>query len=806
MKKMKRKISTLTNELLNLKRNKKVTHVEITGKFRLGKWLVDPTLGRITHGGQHVDVQPQIMAMLVFFASRHKQIISMDTLLSNLWKDRIVTSASIYTSLKQLRAVLGDDAQNPEYIETIPKKGYRLIADLDLETDHGRRVAPPGQSGANKPGNGKSWPGARLAWFVVVLVIVLAVVNFPVNKEPELPSLPGDTRLERSIVVLPFSELEEERGYSWYSDGITDDIAGKLAETDGLKVIGRQSSFMFRGTRADPATIGSALGVSYLLEGSVQRNGERIQLDVSLTRAKDGHELWSQNYDRLLENTMTIKDEISDGIAGVLLAKEASVSLPGEARTPVSVHPGYSAYELYQQSRHLMEQGTKHSLLLALEKLKKALKLEPDYVEAHIAISRVYRSLMKFTGFYEEDMHRESDALIWPHLERALAINPELAGVQHLLGDMSDEVELALSAYEKALSINPNLYQVYLSLATLTSDQLRSWNDPVAYLDTAIELEPLSIETSTMLVHTLQRIPHRWQQAEGIIADLEQQYPGQPAVLSARAQWLIYVQGRPAEAVPLMQQLLIEDPDNAFARMLLSRSWYMLGETGRALEFAIQNPIFRYVLAPDREDSLEQMIEVKAKIESWPREETYAWRMLYAYAFMMLRKWRLAVDLLAEDAVDPEAWLTSIPEYVQQLARIESPAMTLATAYKNLGDLDNYQRFADFERMALNARSENGKLHNQEYSRALAKLYALDEKPYRALLELEHQVAEGRIDPRDLINPAFDGLRDDAGFKKIEQLQLERVNQQRELLGLSQIQLRDLQRPPGTKSAENISP
>jgi tetratricopeptide (TPR) repeat protein len=268
--------------------------------------------------------------------------------------------------------------------------------------------------------------------------------------------------------------------------------------------------------------------------------------------------------------------------------------------------------------------------LSALEKLKKALQLEPDYVEAHVAMARVYRSLMGFSGFYEEDMHKESDELIMPHLEQALAINPELAEVQLLRGDMSEQVDEAREAYEKALTLNPNLYQAHISLAVLAMDQLRSWNDCVLHLEKAIEIEPLSVEAATLMILFMQRVPHRWPEAEAMLENLERQFPDSSDVMRAKARWLLYVRGQPAESVPILQDLLVKDPDDAQARFLLVRSWYMLGETARALEFKILNPIWRFVLAPDREKSLRRMAEVVAEIETMPREVSYPWRMLYA--------------------------------------------------------------------------------------------------------------------------------------------------------------------------------
>ncbi len=794
-------IRNLLIRLLNLGQANKANRVEITGKFRLGKWLVDPKLGQISHADQEVDLQPQVMDLLVFFVERQGQIIGMDEILSSLWKDRIVTTASIYTSLKQLRAVLGDDAQNPRYIKTIPKRGYQLIAGIEHEVETDRTVSFSDKSGRDQGGVVSWWRRPGNVLLVASLLLALSAVLISINKYSwQIPiSLNGIP--ENSIAVLPFTDMTMDQDHGWFSDGMSEEILNKLAQMPGLKVTGRQSSFNFRNSTADLPTIGRILGVSHLLEGSVRREGDKIRVTAQLIRADDGFHVWSQEFDRELSDTIAIQDEISSSVARVLAMKMPVVNQAEGTLAPVAIYPRFSAYELYLQSLELIEQNTKPSLMDALSKLEKVLQMEPDFAEAHIAISRAYLSMRGFLGFYKEDMYKESDDLIRPHLEQALTINPDLAEVQLLLGDMSDQVEEAQNAYEKALSINPSLYQGHVSLAVLAMDQLRSWNDCVLHLENALEIEPLSVGAATEMILFMQRVPHRWLEAEDMLAKLEQQYPHSPDVLRAKARWLLYVRGQPADAVSILQEILVKNPDDALARSYLLRSWYMLGETERALEFRIGNPYWRFVLAPDREASLREMADIMAEVKLWPRERSQAHRMLYAYIYVMLREWQMAIDLLGEDAKDLERLTRSQPTYVQQLGLTESLGMTLATAYKKVGDQENFKRLARFERMALNARTENGKLHNQDYSRALAKLDALEGRPYQALLELEHQIANGRIDPRDLLHPAFDVLRDDPGFRKIEQLQLQRINQERQALGLLQLQISDLQRVVNTENS-----
>ena len=767
--------------LLNLDQVSNVERMENIGKFRLGQWLVDPQMGRISQADRQVELQPQVMDLLVFFAEHPGQVIGMDELHSNLWKDRIVTTASIYTSLKQLRAVLGDDARDPRYIKTIPKRGYQLIAAIEQENETGPSEAPMDESHRDRAGR---WNRVGITFLGASLVIALLAIFMLGKQEPGPKLRTTSWAPEKSIAVLPFTDMTPEHDHGWFSDGMAEETLNKLAQLPGLKVTGRQSSFSFRNSQSDLPTIGATLGVSHLLEGSVRRDGDQVRVTAQLIRVEDGFHVWSQEYDRNLSDSISIQDDISSSIADAL-ALEMSTGL---APASVVVYPHFSAYELYLQSLDLIDQQTKQSLLAALDKLNKALGMEPDFTEAHVAIARVYRSLTNFTGFYKARSYGESDDLVRPHLERALAINPDLAEVQLLRGDMSDDPGEARQAYERALSLNPNLYQAHMRLAGLVMDELRPWSDCVVHLERALEIEPMSIEAATMMVLFLQRVPHRWAEAENLLVNLERRYPDSRAVQRTKAQWLMFVRGQPSAAVPILQDLLLTDADDGVAYGLLLRAWFMLGEIERGMEFRM-SPFWLFVLAPDRRESLREMAGFVEEINTWPHESTYAHRMLYAYTYMMLREWQTAVDLLAEDMQDLDRLVTSMPAYVQQLALSEGPAMTLAVAYKNLGDQENFEKFAAFERVAVNARSGNGRLHNQEYSRVMARLDAMEGKPHQAILELRHLVANGVIDPRDLIHPAFDGLRDDPEFRELEQLQLQRINQQRRELGLEELSI-----------------
>lgn len=611
------------------------------GNFRLGDWLVCPDLDRITRGDRHVSLQPQVMDLLAYLAHHFDEVVSTDELLSSLWKDRVVTTSSIYSGIKQLREALGDDVQNPCYIKTIPKRGYRLSVRPEFLNEEALASSPVNQD------NGTNTENSRSRW--------------------------------RNTAVL---------------------------------------------------AVGFALMLSIGYVYHIQKHEDPAK-----------------------------PEDASESRAGV-------------------TDP---ARELYLQSLELIGQNDKPSLMSALVKLEKALELNPDYADAHVAAARAYLELTNFSGYYSQDSSAESESLARPHLERALAIQPNLAEAYVLMGDLSERYVDRKKAYEKALQLNPNLYRAHMNLGILVMDQMRPWTDALPHLERAVEIEPYSIDAAVLLVAFLKRVPHRWEEAERIIENLTRRFPESRSVKRSQAEWLLMVRGQPSAAVPLFQNLIVLDPSDSWARSGLSKAWYMLGETERAMESPITSPHWRYVLAPDRAISLRKMKEEPETHSDFD----YVHRLTSAYVFTMLRDWQSAVDILAINGGDPEQF--SRPPFIRFFALNESPAMSLAVAYKHMDDRENYEKYARLAREAANIRTENGKLRNEPYSRAMARLNAMDGKPYEAMLELEHLILNGKIDPRDLLHPAFDDMRDDPAFGRLETLQLQRINSERAKLSLAPI-------------------
>jgi transcriptional activator of cad operon len=272
-------------------------------KLCIGGWRVDPSLDEISTDGKTVKLEPRAMRLLVCLAEHAPQVVSVEQLLQEAWKDVIVTPDSVYHVVAALRRMLGDDGRDCSYIATVPRRGYRLMVPVAPWVDAPRQnptvpaLEAPIVTHAVDP-TGSSSHRARI---VLSSVVVLALGYVVVDKfwlsppsPAEHPAAAASTNVfERSIAVLPFIDMSETRDQEYFADGMAEQILDLLATIPALKVIGRTSSFQFKGKNEDLRAIGATLGVAYVLEGSVRKSGNRVReaaqlLDAAGTPARGG--------------------------------------------------------------------------------------------------------------------------------------------------------------------------------------------------------------------------------------------------------------------------------------------------------------------------------------------------------------------------------------------------------------------------------------------------------------------------------------------------------------------------------------
>jgi transcriptional activator of cad operon len=260
--------------------------------LRIGDWLVNTLSGELSRGEERIRLEARTMRLLLCLAEQPGEVVSIDTLLSQVWSGVVVTPDSVYQAVAGLRRLLGDDAKQPAYIVTVPRLGYRLVAPVEPQAD-----ALPARSPARA--------GSRM-YAAVAAAVLLGVgsLTYYFVSARDAPS-------PMSVAVLPFLDLTDTMNEEPFADGMTEELIHKLSQVPGLRVPAPTASFYFKGKQLPLPQIAKALNVTYVLDGSVRKSGATLRVAARLVRADDGYVVWSENYDRPVDDKLRVQDDIA---------------------------------------------------------------------------------------------------------------------------------------------------------------------------------------------------------------------------------------------------------------------------------------------------------------------------------------------------------------------------------------------------------------------------------------------------------------------------------------------------------------
>jgi TolB-like protein len=575
---------------------------------------------------------------------------------------------------------------------------------------------------------------------------------------------------DKSIAVLPFVNMSADPEQEYFSDGLSEEILNLLAQIRDLRVIGRTSSFAFKGRNEDLRSIGSTLGVAYLLEGSVRKAGDDLRITAQLIRADDGSHLWSQSYDRRLENVFAIQTEIAGSIAEAL---RVSLVGPDQAAPVAQAAASLPAYELFLQARRLIQGRTRSGIEAARKLLDDALALDPDYAPALAAAAQAVLLLNDRVSGYGDIPIDQAAAMAQRLLDRALALDPNLAeahAVQGLLLGHQRDYARAEAALARALALNPSLSDALHWQAGLLGNAGRL-RERLATQRRLAELDPLNVANLTVLPGTLLESGEPIE-AEAVAVRLQRAFPDNPQGFSAHAGVLLNT-GRLAEAHETAAQAQALAPEAAVTHLTNGSVFYALGDFDRVLSLPRARHRGRALIALGRVD--EAVAEARERLAATPGDHDAATDLLFTLSqagrhdeVLALYRARWA-DLDGIDArFGTGAYQVQAPIAAAQhaLGRHEALAETLAHWRERLAFLRE-QGYA-----------------GREFPITEARYLALAGERAAALAALTKAINLGWRDLRLDRDPAFAELHDDADFLAQGARMRELINIERAKLGM----------------------
>jgi TolB-like protein/cytochrome c-type biogenesis protein CcmH/NrfG len=387
---------------------------------------------------------------------------------------------------------------------------------------------------------------------------------------------------QKSIAVLPFVNMSDDAANEYFSDGISEEILNALAKVTDLKVAGRTSSFAFKGRNQDLREIGSALNVSHILEGSVRKAGNRVRITAQLIKVDDGYHLWSENYDRELDDVFAIQDEIS-----IAILQQLKAHLVGEESTTVA-RTDSQAYELYLLASQRIYERNQASLEMASDLLNEAIAIDPGYAPAVAQLGIATLLLSEIS--YGDIPAQEADKKATEYFNKALELDPNQAeamsglGLYHYFSRL--DYDAGIMWLEKALAINPNLVNASVWLSTALGD-LGEIRKSQEILEATFARDPLHPATFNNLAQSY-AVTGNTGKAREMLDDLRRYVPADAGLIASIGKVEVMA-GNWAEADKFLTQAVGREPLNWVDRLWLSATILGTQQYERLAEMGADN-------------------------------------------------------------------------------------------------------------------------------------------------------------------------------------------------------------------------
>ena len=435
------------------------TQPRVSGGLRFDGFELDMRAGELRRHGLRLRLRGQPLRVLEVLLERANDVVTRDELQSRIWPaDTFVDfDHSLHNAIARIREVLGDSAEKPRYIETLPRRGYRYIGPLENNIETPGPVEERGEDTRRGPVAGiTAEKNGRLA--AVGGALFLAAVftsGFAVWASRQYVHAKATVPPIHSIAVLPLSNLSGDPSEEYFADGMTDQLITDLAQIGSLSVISRTSVMQYKGAKKGLPEIARELKVDAIVEGSVIRSGERVRVTAQLLRAPTDQHIWAKTYDRDRGDILKLQSEVADAIAQQVRA-EITPAEQAQMRRTHAVDP--AAYDLYVQGRlYFTTQYTKTASLQKAQHLfEESIQRDPNFALAYAGLADTYVYLA-FTGALPRD---EASRSARKELTKALELDDTIGEAYDTLGVLSWRFdwdwEAADRAFNRALQLSPS--------------------------------------------------------------------------------------------------------------------------------------------------------------------------------------------------------------------------------------------------------------------------------------------------------------------------------------------------------------
>ncbi|MEP6820501.1 MAG: winged helix-turn-helix domain-containing protein [bacterium] len=540
--------------------------------YEFGPFRLIPKEGQLLRDNQSVALTPKAFDLLVVLVENSGHLIEKDELMKRLWPDSYVEEANLSVNVSALRRALGEDPNEHQFVETVPRRGYRFVADVKERWEN-RAAIPTTPSSEN--GNAehvtnletplaipvdvsRPRPSFRRWSLVVVGFVLLVGALVALNAGGLRDRLFGNRAPIRvqSMAMLPLKNVSGDAAQDYFADGITDTLINDLVKINMLRVMSRPSVMRYKGVGKPPSEIGRELKVDAVVTGSVARTGDRVRVTLQLIHVPTGRTLWSEDYDRDLRDIMTLQAQVRRDIAEKIGLKSPPQQQDAGVRSVNS-----EAYDHYLRGQFYLYRQTKEDNAAAIDALEQAVTRDPNFAAAHAELAQAYT--WKLFLFAPGEKQLEEKAFV--AAEKALALDPESAVAYlargRLLWTPANHFphDRAIKEYRHALALNPGLDEARNQLA-LVYCHIGAFAEALQESQRALASDPNNNLAQFRMAQTL-NFQGRYDEALSALRALPQNT--NPALVGHQIAWALFNLGKKEEAAATLEQLLKEHPEDA---------------------------------------------------------------------------------------------------------------------------------------------------------------------------------------------------------------------------------------------------
>jgi TolB-like protein len=497
-------------------------------QYQIADLLVDVGQQRVRRADVEIPIPKLSFDLFLALIRAAPNVVSNDELMTQVWPRVVVSPETISQRVKLLRDALGDDARAPQYIARVRSRGYRLIPERRSIARESENVSARLHSQSN------ATPGT------------ISLVGLP----------------PRTVAVLPFENFSPDPANEYLAHGMAEMVLNRLASLRGITVIARSSSFTCRDGAADARDIGHKLGARYLVEGSVQREGEKLRVTASLIDAESGSQLEALRFDRTIADIFSIEDQIADTVADALASNLANLAttVQSSARSD-----NLDAWLAYLQGRELLERWTVGGFQQAVQQFDRAITLDPGFAAAYVALADAHmlgcwtrQVVGNRVGGKEEGLQASLAEKIAPLVNKALALDPFLGAAYLVRGQwMQDDPHRAEADYRKGIELDPANGRGLVKLCEFLMETDRH-EEARRVLDRALLVDPLSARAHYIKAMHFTGDPQAFEQG---LLDALRIDPNLTSALRRLGQVRWAMRGEFAEGVKLVERAIGIEPE-----------------------------------------------------------------------------------------------------------------------------------------------------------------------------------------------------------------------------------------------------